>query len=59
ERKLSYVFISHDIEVIRALSHRVVVLQQGQVVEQGNANSVLENPAHPYTQRLLAANLAR
>ena len=57
QRNLSYVFISHDIEVVKALSHRVIVLKQGEIVEHGNANTVLENPSHPYTQTLLSATL--
>lgn len=57
ERKLSYIFISHDIHVIKALSHSIMVIKNGEVVEYGSANDVLENPSHPYTQKLLAATL--
>jgi len=53
---IGYLFISHDLAVIRAMAHRVLVMKDGQVVEQGGVNEVLSAPAHPYTQRLLAAS---
>ncbi len=56
QRGLSYVLITHDIAVVRAMSHRVLVMHQGQVVEQGAADAVLGAPQHPYTQALLAAS---
>jgi microcin C transport system ATP-binding protein len=52
---LSYLFISHDLKVVRAMSHRIVVLRQGQMVEEGPAEAILNRPQHPYTQALLAA----
>ena len=52
---LSYVFISHDLAVIRAVAHDVVVLQDGRVVEAGPAAAVLRSPQHPYTQRLMSS----
>ena len=55
ERGLSYLLITHDVDVIRAMAHQVMVMQQGEVVEAGEAMAVLQSPAHPYTQRLLAA----
>ena len=55
ERGLAYLLITHDITVIRAIAHQVLVMHQGQVVEQGDAAQVLESPQHPYTQDLLAA----
>ncbi len=57
QRKLSYVFISHDIHVIKAISHSIMVIKNGEVVEYGDAKEVLENPVHSYTQKLLAATL--
>ena len=55
EHGLAYVFISHDLAVMRALADRVLVMQDGRVVEQGNAREVFENPRHEATRRLLAA----
>ncbi|WP_157267475.1 ABC transporter ATP-binding protein [Azohydromonas aeria] len=52
---LSYVFISHDLAVVRAMSHRVIVMRQGEMVEQGEAESLFSAPRQPYTQELLAA----
>jgi oligopeptide/dipeptide ABC transporter ATP-binding protein len=55
EFSLSYLFIAHDLSVVRYLSHRIVVLYRGQIVEQGPADAVYRHPSHPYTQALLAA----
>jgi ABC-type glutathione transport system ATPase component len=55
EQQLAYLFISHDLGVVRALADRVVVMYQGCVVEAGSADAVFNHPAHEYTQRLLAA----
>ena len=52
---LAYVFISHDLRVIRAMSHRVMVMKAGQVVEQADTETLFNNPQHPYTQKLLKA----
>ena len=52
---LAYVFISHDLRVVRALSHKVMVMQQGDVVEAGDAAEVFANPAHAYTRTLMKA----
>ncbi|MDR9413501.1 MAG: ABC transporter ATP-binding protein [Spiribacter sp.] len=54
---LSYLFISHDLAVVRAMSHRMLVMQAGQVVEAGSAEQVFTAPQQAYTQRLLAAAL--
>ncbi|CAM5189111.1 Microcin ABC transporter ATP-binding protein OS=Bosea thiooxidans OX=53254 GN=ARD30_16140 PE=3 SV=1 [Bosea thiooxidans] len=57
KRKLGYLFISHDLKVVRALSHRVVVMQNGKVVEEGPAEAIFAQPREAYTQALLAAAL--
>ena len=51
---MSYVFISHDLAVVRAMSHRVMVMKDGDVVEEGEAEALFANPRKPYTQELLA-----
>lgn len=57
--QLSYLFISHDLAVVRALSHSILVMKQGQVVESGDAQSLFENPRQEYTRQLIdAAGLA-
>jgi microcin C transport system ATP-binding protein len=52
---LAYMFISHDLRVVRALSDEVIVMRDGQVVEQGAAQQIFEQPKHPYTRALMAA----
>ncbi|VBB10030.1 ABC transporter ATP-binding protein [Burkholderia stabilis] len=52
---LGYVFISHDLEVIGAMAHRVAVMQGGAVVESGEVAEIFTKPSHPYTQKLLKA----
>ncbi|MEO8600926.1 MAG: microcin ABC transporter ATP-binding protein, partial [bacterium] len=53
---MAYLFISHDLAVIRAMAHRVMVLKDGKVLEAGLTEAVMSQPSHPYTQRLLAAS---
>ena len=55
ELGLSLVFISHDIQTVRYVSDKIVVMNGGQIVEEGAALDVFNNPQHPYTQTLLAA----
>lgn len=57
--QISYIFITHDLNVIRAMAHRMLVMKDGQVVEQGNAMELFAAPQHAYTQRLLQASLWR
>jgi microcin C transport system ATP-binding protein len=52
---LAYLFISHDLKVIRAMAHDIMVMRRGRVVEQGAADDVLDNPQDPYTKALMAA----
>ncbi|WGL26442.1 microcin C ABC transporter ATP-binding protein YejF [Pectobacterium brasiliense] len=53
KHKIAYLFISHDLQVIRALCHQVIVLRQGEVVEQGECKQVFAHPAEHYTRELL------
>jgi microcin C transport system ATP-binding protein len=52
---LAYLFISHDLRVVRALSDQVIVMRGGRVMEQGDADRIFDRPQHPYTQALMAA----
>ncbi|MES2169312.1 MAG: ABC transporter ATP-binding protein, partial [Actinomycetota bacterium] len=53
---VSYLFISHDLSVVRHMSDRIVVLYRGRIMEIGDATDIHDRPAHPYTQTLLAAS---
>ena len=57
-KKLSIVFISHDLSVVRYFAHRTMVLYLGRAVEAGNTSEIMSRPIHPYTQALLAADPA-
>ena len=52
---LAYLFISHDLKVVRALSHKVMVMKQGDVVEAGSVADIFDNPQTDYTKTLMAA----
>ena len=54
---LSYMFISHDLRVVRAMAHHLIVMQNGKVVESGAAKDIFENPQKEYTKILLEAAL--
>ncbi|MDR1468050.1 MAG: dipeptide ABC transporter ATP-binding protein [Spirochaetaceae bacterium] len=52
-RHLSYIFISHDLRVVRSLCHTILIMQAGKIVEQGRARAIMENPQDPYTKELM------
>ncbi len=55
DRGLSFLLITHDVDVIRAMAHDVVVMKDGEMVEQGPCEQILERPQHPYTRKLVEA----
>jgi microcin C transport system ATP-binding protein len=55
QHNLAYVFISHDLSVVRAIADDLMVMRSGDVVEQGQADTIFSNPQHPYTRELLSA----
>src|SRR5215475_6389674 len=55
EFKMSVLFISHDLSVVRQLSHRVMVLYMGRIVELADRHAIYGNPQHPYTRALISA----
>ena len=52
---LTYLFISHDLKVVRALAHEILVMKDGEIVESGTADAILNAPQHPYTKALMTA----
>ncbi len=56
KHRLAYIFISHDLQVVRALCHQVIVLRQGEVVEQGECQRVFNAPTQRYTRQLLSSD---
>ena len=58
ERGLSFLLITHDVEVVAAMAHQVIVMKDGEIVESGPVAQVLDQPAHPYTARLVASSMA-
>lgn len=54
-RGLTYLFITHDLSVVRNIADRVAVFEKGRLVEIGSTTSIFEAPSHPYTRRLIAA----
>ena len=55
KHNIAFIFISHDLAVVRALSHRVLVLKHGEIVEQNDCEALFSSPKHPYTKELLEA----
>jgi microcin C transport system ATP-binding protein len=55
EHSLAYIFISHDLKVIRSLSNYILVMQNGKVIEEGTPDDIFERPRHEYTKALMAA----
>ncbi len=56
ERELTYIFISHNLALVRFISHKVAIMYLGKIVEMGDVNEVFDNPVHPYTKALLSAS---
>ncbi|WP_067518050.1 dipeptide ABC transporter ATP-binding protein [Endozoicomonas ascidiicola] len=52
---LSYIFISHDLAVVKAMSHRILVMKEGEIVEQGDTRQIFSNPSQQYTRELISA----
>ncbi|HYW57267.1 MAG TPA: dipeptide ABC transporter ATP-binding protein [Polaromonas sp.] len=57
EKGLAYLLITHDVDVVRAMAHDVIVMKDGEVLESGTVDKVLQQPEHPYTRTLVSAHL--
>ena len=55
QRELTYLFISHDIQLVRSMAHHIIVMDAGQIVEAGDNDDIFNTPQHPYTKRLIEA----
>ena len=55
--KLSYIFISHDMNAIKTMAHRIIVMHNGKIVEQGSSNQIFNQPRQPYTKQLIQASI--
>ena len=55
KNKLTYIFISHDLKVIKAVSDFIIVMKDGKIIEKGEKNKIINNPTNEYTKKLLAA----
>ena len=55
KRGLTYIFITHDLSVVRNIADRVAVFEKGRIVEIGSTDDIFTNPTHPYTRRLIGA----
>ena len=56
-KKLSYIFISHDLKVIKALADNILIMKDGKIIEEGNTSTVLNQPKNEYTKSLLKSSL--
>jgi len=57
KKGISYLFISHNMQAIKAISHQIAVMKDGRIIEIGSAEQVFNNPKHSYTQQLIKASL--
>lgn len=59
KHNINYIFITHDLRVIRAMAHKVIVMRNGEVIEEGRTEKLFEDPKNGYTKTLLEASLFR
>ena len=55
ENNLGYIFISHDLRVVKSLAHEIIVLKEGKIIEKGNSENIFKNPKNTYTKQLISA----